>query len=415
VLNRRYAPAKIQFYLAGMPRYIVNQIWSNPPDKQVATLMIDSFNIPRVVNIYFTNLGSQGLCGYAYYPNSGPGTLVTRGAAMMSYSCSGPESGTLAHELGHFFSLPHPFQGTSGDPDGPTAERVTRDLNEVAPRLSANCNTAGDFFCDTKADPYSARWQCVSTPITLDINGDRFFADSSLVMSYAANTCRDIFSEQQMNAMRSTVATGTSSRGYLLARQRPVTTPIVDQPQILTPAAGETDVQPNFAHFNWTAVPGATWYHFRLKRAIIPGLVKDTVVQGTYLSIFDNKMNINTDYQWSVTAVNENDYYLKPYTWHNFRTGTRTATFVQELNQAAVQIYPNPIRRGEALRIAKSSEISLSLQVFDLMGRKVYAGQLGTHEDRLELPENLVTGQYVIEWIDQTGNRGTQRLLIQPE
>jgi hypothetical protein len=415
VLNRRFAPAKIQFYQAGMPRYIVNQIWSNPPDKQIATLMIDSFNLTRVVNIYFTNLGSQGLCGYAYYPNSGPGGPISRGAAMMSYSCSGPESGTLAHELGHFFSLPHPFQGTSGNPAGPTAERVTRNANETAPRLSANCQTTGDFFCDTKADPYSARWQCLSNPATFDINGDRFFADSSLIMSYAANTCRDIFSEQQMTAMQATVASSSSPRGYLLSRQRPITNEISIEAAPITPAIGATDVQPNFAHFNWTAVPGATFYHVRIKRAILPTLVKDTIVAGTFLSVYDNKMNINTDFEWSVTPHNENDFFIvKPIVWHNFRTGSRTATSVFENLDNDFIIYPNPAQAGTTLTILRDVEVALTVFIYDLQGKEVLRQVITAAEKMVILPANLTAGTYLIRLQDIQGRNKTQKILLMP-
>ncbi|MDP2189131.1 MAG: zinc-dependent metalloprotease [Sphingobacteriaceae bacterium] len=414
VLNRRFAPAKIQFYQAGMPRYIINQIWSNPPDKQIATLMIDSFNLNRVVNIYFTNLGSQGLCGYAYYPNSGPGGPISRGAAMMSYSCSGPESGTLAHELGHFFSLPHPFQGTSGNPAASTAERVTRDFNETAPRLPANCNTSGDFFCDTKADPYSARWQCLSNPATFDINGDRFFADSSLIMSYAANTCRDIFSEQQMNAMNATLASTSASRGYLLARQRPSTSPITVEAMPLTPAIGATDVQPNFAHFNWTAVPGATFYHVRIKRAAIPTMIKDTVVAGTFLSVYDNKMNINTDFQWSVTPYHENDFVVKPITWHDFRTSTRTATNVFENEIADITVYPNPIQQGNQLNILRQNNEPMDLYMHDLQGKVVFTHLLTAEERAVQLPADLPAGTYLIRLQNNVGKSKTQKILLMP-
>ena len=414
VLNRRFAPAKIQFYQAGMPRYIINQIWSNPPDKQIATLMIDSFNLNRVVNIYFTNLGSQGLCGYAYYPNSGPGGPISRGAAMMSYSCSGPESGTLAHELGHFFSLPHPFQGTSSDPASATAERVTRNFNETAPRFSANCNTSGDFFCDTKADPYSARWQCLSNPATFDINGDRFFADSSLIMSYAANTCRDIFSEQQMNAMQATVASGSAPRGYLLARQRPQTTEITDAATPLTPAVGATDVQPNFAHFTWTAVPGATFYHVRIKRAIIPTLVKDTVVAGTFLSVYDNKMNINTDYEWSVTPYHENDFVVKPITWYDFRTSTRTATHVFENDLKDVSIFPNPVQAGNKLNIQRRTAEALEVFMYDLQGKKVLSASIDENENAVTMPASLPAGTYLVRLQNPQGQNKIQKILLMP-
>lgn len=49
----------------------------------------------------------------------------------------------LPHEIGHHFSLYHPF-----DYNGGAKELVKRDTG-------ANCETTGDFLCDTPADPYN--------------------------------------------------------------------------------------------------------------------------------------------------------------------------------------------------------------------------------------------------------------------
>ena len=77
----------------------------------------------------------------------------------------GSNASTATHEIGHYLSLPHPFQGwdcTSWD--GTTNDFVTSPVMErtapcrnvpvelVSRGTDGNCATAGDFFCDTPAD-----------------------------------------------------------------------------------------------------------------------------------------------------------------------------------------------------------------------------------------------------------------------
>lgn len=414
VLNRRFAPAKMQFYLAGAPRFIANADWSSPPNKQMFENVIDSFNLPRVVNIYFTNLGGQGLCGYAYYPNSGPGQTIRRGAAVMSYACSQPNSGTLAHELGHFFSLPHPFQGTSGNPQSATAERVTRDFQEVLPRLAANCNSTGDFFCDTPADPYGNRWQCVSNPATFDINGDRFYADSTLIMSYAANTCRDVFSQQQMNAMNLTIETQAASRGYLTAFPKPNLTAITTLPEPTIPANGETGLHPNFIHLHWTAVSSAEWYHVTIRRSNLPNtLTFDTLVSGSSMSIYNNKLLPNTSYQWAVRPANRIDYMPKSFNWQTFITGQPTAASLKEYQADEQAFYPNPVSKQSILKLINPIEAPVTVLVSNLQGKTVLKLELEPGDHGLALDGRLNAGTYIFKFVN-SNKQQTQRIVVMP-
>jgi hypothetical protein len=83
--------------------------------------------------------------------------------------------GTIAHELGHYFSLDHPF-----------ANPGTELVNE------SNCATAGDQVCDTPADPYVYGQaisnyidaNCLFTYTGKDANGSYYDPDVSNIMSY---------------------------------------------------------------------------------------------------------------------------------------------------------------------------------------------------------------------------------------
>ncbi|MEL6863107.1 MAG: T9SS type A sorting domain-containing protein [Bacteroidota bacterium] len=123
-------------------------------------------------------------------------------------------SETFAHEIGHFFTLPHTHRNTNQDPmfgnaDGLNVpcrrEAVTRNItNDPAcfpwpwnPPFS-HCSFTGDGFCDTPADPTD--WPgCPYNDGGVDFNGDPFDPDETNVMSYYS--CRSMFSPSQVDAM----------------------------------------------------------------------------------------------------------------------------------------------------------------------------------------------------------------------
>jgi len=86
------------------------------------------------------------------------------------------------HEIGHTFDLLHTHQSHNSD----HPEIVTRNINNNNPPCSCNCNTRGDYVCDTPADP---RWtaqnidvdDCViDFPSSFEDNcGDRFIDNES--------------------------------------------------------------------------------------------------------------------------------------------------------------------------------------------------------------------------------------------
>lgn len=96
------------------------------------------------------------------------------------------EPATFAHESGHCFGLAHTF-GT-GDVFG---DFVTTD--ELV--NGSNCETTGDFICDTPADPYNPSSgiqyfdDCAYIYDGKDSNGDYYDPDLGNVMTYYDETC----------------------------------------------------------------------------------------------------------------------------------------------------------------------------------------------------------------------------------
>ena len=185
IMNSIYVDAGIQFFLCDGINYINDDDYYDFETADESALTSVN-NLNGVINIYFTNsvtsssFGS-GLCGYAYFPG-GPETIL------MANNCA-TNGSTLSHEMGHFFALSH----THGNSNvvGSTEELVD----------GSNCESTGDFICDTPADPqlgYSnVNFSCQYTGNVQDANLDFYQPDPTNLMSYSRKECRTYFSPQQ--------------------------------------------------------------------------------------------------------------------------------------------------------------------------------------------------------------------------
>lgn len=193
-MNEQYKPAKIKFYVCGDIRYIDNdnlyQFEKNDDRDLAATYMVDNtFNLFIVDNY---KSGGSASCGFAYYPH-----LASYDMSVLATSCVVTGT-TLEHELGHAFDLRHTHNGSG---------------SELVARPSSgkpyNCDTDGDGFCDTPADPNLTGWtidyetcEVTNTTNATDANGDLFQPDGKNIMSYSpSKACRSIFSQEQYDHM----------------------------------------------------------------------------------------------------------------------------------------------------------------------------------------------------------------------
>ncbi|MCX7550225.1 T9SS type A sorting domain-containing protein [Xanthomarina sp. F2636L] len=188
VMNAFYVNANMEFYICDAINYIDDSTYYDFVDSD-ETALTGANNVSGLINIYFANTATSNgnnVCGYAYYPG-GPDTII------MVNSCA-LNGSTLAHEMGHFFSLRHTHGGTP---------------NELVD--GSNCTTEGDYLCDTPADPtlsYSnVNASCVYIGTDTDANGDTYVPDPSNVMSYSRKECRVLFSPQQYARLYATFQT----------------------------------------------------------------------------------------------------------------------------------------------------------------------------------------------------------------
>lgn len=397
-LNQKFESSGIHFYLKGDVNIITNSNYFRHTSNATGTQLMLEYNQVRVVNIYFVNLSAIGLCGYAYFPGSGPGGVLSQGGLMMSIPCSQVGNTTLAHEMGHYLALPHPFDGTSNNPQDVFAERVTRNTNEVAPRLPANCATFGDRFCDTPADFVSYRWNCNTTPSDTDLNGDAFVPDPTLFMSYSSDFCMNRFSPEQINTMRFTMLGDSNSsapRGYLIVFPMPPYDTIPSTAVALEPVAATPPSPANWIYFRWSEAPRATHYLLRIRLG--NSLVYERIVQDTSYLHTINNLQANQTYTYTIRPYNHGYTCMAPSQQASFSTTAAYGVSVFDQAKTNLSVYPSLLTAGERLNIRATDMGLTSLSVTDQHGKLILEQALDAQEDlhQLQLP-SLAAGMYFI-------------------
>ena len=150
--------------------------------------LLISHDRPNVINVYFPatiNIDANPVCGYAYFPGSNKSIVV------VAAECA-TNGVTLAHEIGHYFSLYH----THGKSNNGTTDELVD---------GSNCATAGDDICDTPADPNldgKVSAGCKYVGLAKDANGEVFVPQPGNIMSYSLDQCMKFFTPEQYNRMR---------------------------------------------------------------------------------------------------------------------------------------------------------------------------------------------------------------------
>jgi len=378
-LNQDFAETELQFYFSGTFNYINNSAMYDlnfPSVPFVVTqLYLDNKN-PNAVNIFIGNGLSSGNSGY-----------YTGGADIiyMDKNYVNQFDVILAHELGHFFSLAHPFFGwenTEYDPNEPTPTTVTNGNNiynvEYVDR-AINCEDSGDFLCGTPAD-YILDWNggCNYAGGAVDPDSVLIDPDEANFMGYYSFTnCPQYhFSDDQIDLIKADYM----DRSELNSVSPPSLAAVTDSAQLIVPSGNELINFYNEVNFAWESVENATNYLIEISRfdnfffSDEIGVVEGP--QYTATRLFKNK-----DYYWRVWAFNKADpcatriYSLI----ETFETGD-DVTGIDELYSNAPEIIlsPNPIDQNNvSVNIwLKNSLANTEVQIFDIKGQVVFQKEM---------------------------------------
>ncbi len=311
-LNEDYLPVEIQFYLSvgsdgSLFNYIENTTVFDSPGSAAGKLFMSQAKVNNAVNIFIPNNASTGggglgvTLGY-YDPQSD--WIVVRKANI------GAGDVTMPHEMGHFLSLPHPHNGWDQRPydpdlDGTPAPVIS--IGGVATENAdgSNCETAGDFICDTPAD-YNGFGQsgCIYNGGALDPQGEPIDPEELLYMGYYLNCPVDnyFFSEDQMDLM--TADLYSSQRDYIRPGITPNLTAVTNAPELVSPMSASTVSGYQNVMLDWETIPGADYYFLEVDN--LPNFSTANVQK--YVITGNSSANLNlqasTTYFWRVTALN---------------------------------------------------------------------------------------------------------------
>lgn len=401
-MNEHYEAAHIRYYLlpGDAVRYHANSAWYDHQFYPGGDEMINENHLPGRMNAFVVSNPSDA-CGYYW-----------QDAIVIGANCTGVGNITWPHEAGHFFSLPHTFNGwedTSWDFSKPAPLEING--HAVEKTDSSNCSYAGDGFCDTPPDYLSYRWTCdgnkQSPVIQRDPNGVEFRSDATLFMGYPWDGCASGFSAEQIEAMRENLYSEHSD--YLQ-----ITEPLaeIDDDEIveLISPIDSQNVQFNNVTLSWNPVPGATIYvvEVGLAPALSPRFYNQAFFNTTSVTITSGLPN-NRILRWRVRAYSEWDI-CQPNS--NAQVGifkTKNLSATNELQQVVIaELAPNPVAVGlpALFTITSDDAMDAALNVTDASGRLCQTQHLRLlpGENRFEIPtEGLSAGLYVVTLQNEKG------------
>ena len=362
-LNSDFEKTGMQFYFENEVNYIDNSKWDSHPKFEAGIEMMKANNFKNVINCYIVT-DPAGNCGYFAYEGD---------AVALSKTCLGKSSHTWAHELGHYFSLPHTFFGWEGTPynyNKPTIEyqgQVWRTIENVSRN---NCPMEADGFCDTPPDYISNRWSCnensQSTSVQRDINDEEFQSDGSLFMSYANDACMNRFASDQSKAMLDYLR---STRSNLL---RPTSNflKINEFNQDSFFPLDSSSISSRDVIFSWDNANGADSYLFQLSRtAAFSLLVYNIRTENNFVKL--DSIASGKNFFWRVIPMNKFDFCAQNSKSFYFNTNVLSSSD-EIIESEEIRIYPNPVRQNQTLFLVSSNPSSpLEFSLFNSVGKKV--------------------------------------------
>ncbi len=398
-LNEDFANLEIQFFLKDgtFSYYDHTGFYENHAAYQ-NTIMTQQRN-NRALNLFVVKSVDDGQgdgTTLAYY-HTVRDWIVSRKASVGDLSA-------ITHEVGHFFSLHHPFSGWEAG--FYTTEGV------AAPAMSSggfvptewqngeNCETAGDFICDTPPD-YGAFGPCNFTANILDPNGDQIHPDEQNVMSYFQGCDPYHFSTMQGEAMVADYS--TTGRNYLRIGGYPDVVEINGQTTHIAPLNNETTDYFNYVELQWEAVDGADSYFVEVSRVASFSVNPVRVVTNETGLVLEN-LEADKKYYWRVRPFNAHKTCMGATSPTSFRTGTITSA-VSDVPEFinTFTVTPNPVASNQVLNIVLESNESFegSIRMVDITGRVVQNIAKNTFyqgENRFTVETNsLANGLYILQ------------------
>lgn len=423
-LNQQYEPVGFRFYLSPHPQHGLfnksinsNNVYANQTNSFLMQLRrhpnaIDVF----VVNEAATNNNQPGIA-LAYY-NIPQDWIVTRRDQLSA----APSNNTIAHEVGHFFSLNHTFFGWEsgafqpGSPGWPKAPTISPGGVPTERVNGINCTTAGDYICDTPPDYAFGYLQAgcanynggAQDPLGVPVN-----PQENNFMSYFSNCSAYQFTPNQILVMQADRAKPT--RNYLNNNFTPLAESITSPADMLvSPVGGDTTVFFDEVVLNWNTVPGAEYYlvEVDIVATFSSGFAQTFVTTNTSVTV--NGLQSNRLHHWRVRPFNA---YATCATFRQstFRTSALSGVAEPE-GLKEWTVFPNPLTDQTAaqIQVRASNAFDARLTLRDMAGRMLYNEALAIRAGETQHNfgiGHLPNGLYILS-LENAEGASVQKLVV---
>ena len=376
-LNEDFLDVGIQFYIYDGFNYMNNTtVYDNHAGAQNSIMFFNRES--DAINIWIVNdatPGGGGLDGTTlgyYTPQPNLDWLVIKKTEINNNNT------TLTHEVGHFFSLDHPFNGwdfeiyNPSDHGTPAPNIATDGTTPVETMDGMNCETAGDFLCDTPPSYGEGfTWNnCNYTGGHLDPNSEPIDPEELNFMDYYLNGCSIddyFFSDMQKEMILTDYE--SSNRSYI--RTNHVPNQIQPEEVTLLSPADDAETAGYNVQFSWTGVPGAEGYLLEIDK--VPSFNIDPIRQIVYgNSKLIEDLEADRNYYWRIRPFNSYKTCTQSTSSFKFRTGlvnsTNNPEFVKDWT-----VMPNPVRSSESVAVTINAENSFVAQInlYDIAGKNM--------------------------------------------
>ncbi len=409
-VNEYYASQNvdIQFWLKRF-KYIDKTVLFNTPNSSGGGFQMTLNKVNDSANLFFVNdIPDEGGAGdiLAYY-QPGDDWVVVQKAQV-----NGSSANTLAHEMGHFFSLPHTFNGWEcGDFVGNGCAPATSSCGDVTTEKAdgSNCSTAGDGFCDTPADYGFLEGDCSYTGGAKDQMCQPINPDETNLMGYF--DCTDYtMSAEQITAMN--IDLSSNDRNYLNNQPAPTLSVVSAAPTALTPANVTIAYGDNF--FDWADVENASSYVFEIARNSSFDIERKSFLTTQSQILLTDYTVANKKYYWRVIAYNASSFCAPPSATTSFNTNS-TVGADDISNELGWDVFPNPTTTGTGFGVTMQANklVDANISLITLTGQLLQTQKAQfSGSNVVQVPTlNLPLGVYILQ-VQSAEGRFAQKVVI---